>query len=97
MKKKKKSIEAVFYGIFLICGLITIAAVLLITVYLIISGIPAIRKIGLVEFLTGETWDSTGSEPQFGILPFILTSVSGTGRGDSDRSADRFLHSGLSF
>ena len=78
MKKKKKSIEAVFYGIFLICGLITIAAVLLITVYLIISGIPAIRKIGLVEFLTGETWDSTGSEPQFGILPFILTSVYGT-------------------
>ena len=51
---------------------------LLITVYLIISGIPAIRKIGLVEFLTGETWDSTGSEPQFGILPFILTSVYGT-------------------
>ena len=78
MKKKKKSIEAVFYGIFLICGLITIAAVLLITVYLIISGIPAIRKIGLVEFLTGEIWDSTSSEPQFGILPFILTSVYGT-------------------
>ncbi len=78
MKKKKKNIEAVFYGIFLICGLITIAAVLLITVYLILSGIPAIRKIGIIEFLTGETWDSTGSEPKFGILPFILTSVYGT-------------------
>ena len=97
MKKKKKSIEAVFYGIFLICGLITIAAVLLITVYLIISGIPAIRKIGLVEFLTGETWDSTGSEPQIRNTSLYPDERVRHSRGDSDRSADRFLHSGLSF
>ncbi len=78
MKRRKNNIEAVVYGIFLICGLITIAAVLLISVYLIISGIPAIRKIGLIEFLTGDTWQSTGAEVKFGILPFILTSVYGT-------------------
>ena len=78
MKRRKNNIEAVVYGIFLICGLITIAAVLLISIYLIISGIPAIRKIGLIEFLTGDTWQSTGAEVKFGLLPFILTSVYGT-------------------
>ena len=51
---------------------------LLITVYLIISGIPAIQKIGLVPFLTGKVWSSTSAEPKYGILPFILTSVYGT-------------------
>ena len=53
-------------------------SVLLITVYLVISGIPAIQEIGLVKFLFGKTWDSSAAEPQFGILPFILTSVYGT-------------------
>lgn len=51
---------------------------MLITVYLVISGIPAIKKIGLIPFLFGKTWASTAAEPQFGILPFILTSVYGT-------------------
>ena len=51
---------------------------LLITVYLIISGIPAIQKIGLVPFLAGKVWSSTSAEPKYGILPFILTSVYGT-------------------
>ena len=59
-------------------GLVTVACVLLITVYLIVSGIPAIREIGLIEFLLGKKWASTAAEPQFGILPFILTSVYGT-------------------
>ena len=59
-------------------GLVTVGCVLLITVYLIISGIPAIREIGLVKFLFGPVWASNAAEPQFGILPFILTSVYGT-------------------
>ena len=62
--------EAVVHGIFLLLGLIT--------VYLVISGIPAIQKIGLVPFLTGKVWSSTSAEPKYGILPFILTSVYGT-------------------
>ena len=70
--------EAVVHGIFLLLGLITVGCVLLITVYLIISGIPAIQKIGLVPFLTGKVWSSTSAEPKYGILPFILTSVYGT-------------------
>ena len=76
--KKNRVFENVVHGIFLLLGLITVGCVLLITVYLIISGIPAIREIGLVKFLFGKEWASTAAEPKFGILPFILTSVYGT-------------------
>ena len=78
MAQRKKMFEAVVHGIFLLLGLITVGCVLLITVYLIISGIPAIQKIGLVPFLTGKVWSSTSAEPKYGIQPFILTSVYGT-------------------
>ena len=78
MTQRKKMFEAVVHGIFLLLGLITVGCVLLITVYLIISGIPAIQKIGLVPFLTVKVWSSTSAEPKYGILPFILTSVYGT-------------------
>ena len=76
--KKNRVFENVVHGIFLLLGLITVGCVLLITVYLIISGIPAIKEIGLVKFLFGKEWASTSAEPKFGILPFILTSVYGT-------------------
>lgn len=75
---KKRLFENIIHGIFLILGLITIGFVLLITVYLIISGIPAIREIGIFKFLFGKEWASTAAEPSYGILPFILTSVYGT-------------------
>ena len=78
MKRKKQLFEGAVHGVFLLLGLITVGCVLLITVYLVISGIPAIRKIGLVPFLLGKTWKSTGADPSYGILPFILTSVYGT-------------------
>jgi len=78
MKTKTNLFEAIIHGIFLILGLITVGCVLLISVYLIISGIPAIREIGLLDFLFGDTWASTASEPKYGILPFILTSIYGT-------------------
>lgn len=70
--------ENAIHGIFLILGLITVGCVLLITVYLILSGIPAIHKIGMVNFLLGKKWASTATQPQYGILPFILTSIYGT-------------------
>lgn len=81
MKKKtsgKNLTEYIVHGIFLILGLITVASVLVITVYLVISGIPAIRKIGLFKFLFGKVWKPTASTPEYGILPFILTSIYGT-------------------
>lgn len=78
MKKKSNLFETLVHGIFLILGLVTIGCVLLITVYLVVSGIPAIREIGLVRFLFGSKWASTAAQPQYGILPFILTSIYGT-------------------
>ena len=81
MKKNKrigKMLELVMHSIFLVLDLITVGCVLLITVYLVISGIPAIRRIGLVPFLFNKTWASTAATPSFGILPFILTSIYGT-------------------
>ena len=78
MKNKKNLAENIIHGIFLILGLVTVACVLLITVYLVISGIPAIRKIGIIKFLFGTKWASTAAEPEYGILPFILTSIYGT-------------------
>ena len=76
--KKNRLFENIVHGIFLILGLITVGCVLLITVYLIISGIPAIKEIGLFNFLFGKEWASTAADPKYGILPFILTSVYGT-------------------
>lgn len=76
--KKKRLFETVIHGIFLILGLITVGFVLLITVYLILSGLPAIRGIGIFKFLFGKVWASTAAEPSYGILPFILTSIYGT-------------------
>lgn len=68
--------ENALHGLFLFCGFVSVAFVLLISVYLIISGIPAMHKIGPIKFLFGTTWKS--GQNQFGILPFILTSVYGT-------------------
>ena len=78
MKNRKAAFEKLVYGVFLLIGLVTVGCVLLITVYLVIAGLPAIREIGLVQFLFGRVWASTAAEPSYGILPFILTSVYGT-------------------
>lgn len=75
--KKKNLTENIIHGIFLILGLITVGCVLLITVYLVISGLPAIKQIGIINFLFGKEWASTAAEPKYGILPFILTSIYG--------------------
>ncbi len=78
VKKTAKWMENLMNLIFLICGMLTILFVILITVFLFISGIPAIRDIGLKDFLFGRVWASTAAKPAFGILPFILTSIYGT-------------------
>ncbi|MEA4815563.1 MAG: phosphate ABC transporter permease subunit PstC [Lachnospiraceae bacterium] len=74
----KRFMENFIHGVFFILGFVAVGCVLLITVYLVISGIPAIYEIGFVNFVFGTKWASTASEPSFGILPFILTSIYGT-------------------
>lgn len=78
IKKTAKGLEKGMSLLFLICGLLTILFVILITIFLVISGIPAIRNIGLTDFLFGKVWASTAADPSYGILPFILASVYGT-------------------
>ena len=76
----REAMELFFHVLFLLCGVVAVAFVLFISIYLIVSGLPAIREIGLVKFLFGKTWAPTATtvEPSYGILPFILTSVYGT-------------------
>ena len=78
MKQKLRPLEVFRNLLFFVCGLIAVVFVLFISIYLIVSGLPAIREIGLVDFLFGTEWASTAAEPKFGILPFILTSIYGT-------------------
>ncbi len=78
MKHKAKLIENIVHGIFLLLGLVTVAAVLIISIYLIISGIPAIAQIGLFDFLFGAEWSPSSEAASYGILPFIMTSIYGT-------------------
>ena len=73
----RQALDKVMNGVFFFCGAVSIAAVVLITAYLVIAGLPAIREIGIADFLFGTEWASTAAEPKFGILPFILTSVWG--------------------
>lgn len=78
IKGKNDLSERIIHGGFLLLGLLTVSCVLTITVYLIISGIPAIQKIGFINFLFGTEWTSTAANAKFGILPFLLTSIYGT-------------------
>ena len=76
-KKSKNIFEKFMSGLFMACGLIGIAFVLFITLFLVINGVPAIGQIGITEFLFGTKWASTAADPSYGILPFILTSMYG--------------------
>ena len=78
MKQKLRPLEVFMNLLFFVCGLIAVVFVLFISIYLIVSGLPAIREIGLVDFLFGTEWASPAAAPKFGILPFILTSIYGT-------------------
>jgi len=73
-----KAVEKIIHGIFLVCGMVTAVCVIVITFYLVVSGIPAIKEIGIADFLFGKTWASTAKNAAYGILPFILTSIYGT-------------------
>ena len=71
-------LEAIMNFLFFLCGILAVGCVVLISAYMILSGVPAIRQIGLFRFLFGTEWASTAADPQFGILPFLLSSIYGT-------------------
>lgn len=78
LKKAADIFETSMHVAFTVCGFLAVAFVLVITLFLIASGIPAIKEIGIADFLFGTKWASTAAPPLYGILPFILSSVYGT-------------------
>ena len=78
IKKAANIFEKTMNIVFTFCGFLAVAFVILITGFLLTSGMPAIGKIGITDFLFGTEWASTASTPSYGILPFSLTSVYGT-------------------
>lgn len=78
-RKNKAVVETAAQIIFTICAFFAVLAVVSITLYMIISGTPAIFQVGLKEILFGTVWRPTAAEPQYGILYVILTSIVGTG------------------
>ncbi len=77
-QSRKKAAESFLHMVFFMLGMVAVGCVLTISIYLIIAGIPAIHEIGIGKFLFGKEWASTAEVPQYGILPFLLTSVYGT-------------------
>ncbi len=78
LKKTADIFEKSMNAVFTFCGFLAVAFVLIITGFLVVSGIPAIKEIGIIDFLFGTKWASTAAIPSYGILPFILSSVYGT-------------------
>lgn len=78
MRKTAKIIEKSMSMTFTVCGFIAVGFILLITVFLVISGTPAIAEIGFTDFIFGTKWASTAKNASYGILPFIMSSVYGT-------------------
>lgn len=78
VKTKQQMVEEAIHFCFFLLGMVTVAAVVLMTLYLVIAGLPAIQKIGFTNFILNDTWASTAANPSYGILPFILTSIYGT-------------------
>lgn len=76
--KQQNIKEKAIHILFLVCGIVAVAFVICISLYLFIAGIPAINEIGFIPFIFGTTWQSSASNPSFGILPFILSSIYGT-------------------
>ena len=76
--KTKNTVEKVAALIFIICAFFAVLAVFSITLYMIISGTPAIFEVGLKEILFGTVWKPTAADPSYGILYVIMTSIIGT-------------------
>ena len=73
MRTMKNLKEQLMHAVFLLSACVSILCVAMICVFLFANGIPAIGKIGVLNFLTGEKWKPGNN--LFGILPMILCSI----------------------
>lgn len=76
--KTKSGIERMAQMVFTICAFFAVLAVFSITVYMVASGAPALKEVGIAEILFGTVWKPTAENPSYGILYVILTSIVGT-------------------
>ena len=70
MKKYK---EKLMENVFLLAACVSILSVVLICVFLFANGIPAIKEVGMNEFVLGQKWKPGNNK--FGIFPMILGSI----------------------
>ena len=73
--KKRQALEKGVAGLFFLCACVSIVAVLLICYFLFANGIPAMKEIGVFDFLFGTTWAPKNEPASFGILPMIVGSI----------------------
>lgn len=74
----KRLVERAAQAIFTVCALYAVSAVGAISLYMILSGTPALLKVGWREILFGKVWTPAAAEPGYGIFYVILTSLAGT-------------------
>lgn len=75
MKGGKKVSDLIFKYILFLFTIMTVFSVVMIGVYMFRSGGPGIARVGLKNFLFGKTWDTSVEPAQYGILPFLLSSI----------------------
>lgn len=75
-KKVFKVLERITESVFFLCAAAAVLALSVIVIFLFIQGIPALREIGLWNFISGTTWQPSANE--FGILPMIVASLLAT-------------------
>lgn len=75
----KSAVEQTAQIVFTVCGFFAVLAAAAITIYMLISGTPALFQVGISEILFGTVWKPAAAQPGFGILYVILTSIAGTG------------------
>ena len=75
--KKRELVEKSAEHILRFLSIVSIIAVIVITGYMLMAGTPALLKYGIFDILFGTVWQPTSSNPSFGILYVILTSIVG--------------------
>lgn len=77
-KITKNVIEVTAKVIFTVFAFVAVAAVISLTVYMFIKGLPALGEVGIAGILFGTVWEPTAATPHYGIFYVILTSIAGT-------------------
>lgn len=76
--RRRHMVESAAQAVFTVCAFCSVAAVMMITLYMTANGLPAFFRLGIREILFGKEWKPTADTPSFGIFYIVLASVVGT-------------------